>query len=511
MNELIATFNERKDELLSAIFEHLAISLSALLIAIVIAIPLAILLSQRKKSAEVVLQITSILQTIPSLALLGLLIPFVGIGTVPALIALVVYALLPIFQNTYIGLAEIDPSIEEAADAFGMSRMHKLVRVELPMAMPVIISGIRTALVLIIGTATLAALIGAGGLGTFILLGIDRNDPNLTLIGAISSALLAIIFSTLIRFLQNRSGKVILITLGVISVSIGGIFFAQSHPIGHETITIAGKLGSEPDILINMYKEVITEEDPSITVELKPNFGKTSFLFSAVKSDQIDIYPEFTGTVLESLVKVPKNTPDDLSPEKTYREANKLLADQFDIRLLEPMAYENTYALAMKKSEAEKRGITKISDLRAQQGQLKAGFTLEFIDRQDGYRGIQEQYGVNLSSVQSMEPALRYQAINNGDVDVIDAYSTDSEIKQYDLVTLEDDQQLFPPYQGAPLMKKEFADKHPKVVKALNRLAGKITEEQMVEMNYLVNVKKEQPAKVAHDFLVKENIIGEGN
>ena len=134
---------------------------------------------------------------------------------------------------------------------------------------------------------------------------------------------------------------------------------------------------------------------------------------------------------------------------------------------------------------------------------------MEFIDRQDGYRGIQDKYGVNLSSVQSMEPALRYQAINNGDVDVIDAYSTDSEIKQYDLVTLEDDLHNFPPYQGAPLMKQEFADQHPKVVKALNRLAGKITEDQMVEMNYLVNVKKEQPAKVAHDFLVKEKIIGE--
>ncbi len=203
MNEIIQTFSERKEELLRAIFQHLAISLSALILAILIAIPLAILLSQKKRMAEFVLQITSILQTIPSLALLGLLIPFVGIGTVPALIALVVYALLPIFQNTYIGLSEIDPSIEEAADAFGMSRLRKLFKVELPIAMPVIISGVRTALVLIIGTATLAALIGAGGLGTFILLGIDRNDPSLTLIGAVSSALLAILFSGLIRFYKT--------------------------------------------------------------------------------------------------------------------------------------------------------------------------------------------------------------------------------------------------------------------------------------------------------------------
>lgn len=509
MNEIIQTFMERKDELLDAIFEHLAISLSALLIAILIAIPLAILLSQRKKLAEIVLQLTSILQTIPSLALLGLLIPFVGIGTVPALIALVVYALLPIFQNTYIGLSEIDPSIEEAADAFGMSRMRKLFKVELPMAMPVIVSGIRTALVLIIGTATLAALIGAGGLGTFILLGIDRNDPTLTLIGAISSALLAIIFSGLIRFLQHRSMKTTLITLGVVFLGIGGIFFAQHNPLADQTVTIAGKLGSEPDILINMYKEVIQDEDPSIQVDLKPNFGKTSFLFSALENDQVDIYPEFTGTVLESLVKVPEGTETNGSKEKTYTEANKLLNEQFDMKLLEPMAYENTYALAMKREVAEERGYTKISDLVADEGNLRAGFTLEFIDRQDGYRGIQEMYGLNFGSVQSMEPALRYQAIENGDVDVIDGYSTDSEIKQYDLVTLEDDMNLFPPYQGAALMRNDFAEDHPTVVKAMNRLAGKITEDQMIDMNYQVNVEGKQPAAVARDFLTKEKIIGE--
>lgn len=511
MKEIVATFNERKSDLLQAIFEHLAISLSALLIAILIAVPCAILLSKRQKIAEVVLQFTSVLQTIPSLALLGLLIPFVGIGTTPALIALVIYALLPIFQNTYIGLSEIDPSIEEAAEAFGMSRMRKLLKVEVPMAMPMIVSGIRTALVLIIGTATLAALIGAGGLGTFILLGIDRNDPSLTLIGAICSALLALIFSGLIRFLQKRSWKVSLAALGIIFLSIGGVYATQQTTLTKETITIAGKLGSEPDILINMYKEVIEANDEQVTVTLKPNFGKTSFLFSALKSHQIDLYPEFTGTVLESLVKVPAAEDQIHSPEKTYQLANELLGEQFDMELLEPMSYQNTYAVAMKRSVAEEKGITKISDLVAHQGELRAGFTLEFIDREDGYKGMQKKYGLKLGSVQSMEPALRYQAIQNGDVDVIDAYSTDSEIKQYDLVTLEDDRQLFPPYQGAPLLRGDFAKEHPRVVEALNLLAGKITEEQMIEMNYLVNVEKQQPADVAHDFLVKEKIIQEEN
>ncbi len=307
MNNFFQTLVERKGELISATFQHLSISLIALLIAIVIAIPLAIWAVNHKKMAEVLLQITSVLQTIPSLALLGLLIPFVGIGTVPALIALVIYALLPIFQNTYIGLSEIDPSIEEAAVAFGMSRMRRLIKVELPIALPVIISGIRTALVLIIGTATLAALIGAGGLGTFILLGIDRNTPVLTLIGAISSALLAIIFSSLIRLLQHLKPRYTVITLLLIFLGIGGISLYQSGLFKEDKVTIAGKLGSEPDILIQMYKELI-EDNSDVEVELKPNFGKTSFLFSALENQQIDIYPEFTGTVLESLVKV----PDDL-------------------------------------------------------------------------------------------------------------------------------------------------------------------------------------------------------
>ena len=199
MQTLIQTFMDRRSDLLTALWQHLGISLAALVIAMVIAIPLAIWVVRRPRWAEGLLQLTSVLQTIPSLALLGLLIPLVGIGTVPAVIALVIYALLPIFQNTYLGISEIDASIEEAADAFGMSRMRKLFKVELPIALPQIIAGIRTALVLIIGTATLAALIGAGGLGTFIMLGIDRNDTSLLLIGAISSALLALLFSALVR------------------------------------------------------------------------------------------------------------------------------------------------------------------------------------------------------------------------------------------------------------------------------------------------------------------------
>ncbi len=177
-------------EIVQALGQHLAISLVALLIAAVIGIPLAIILTEHKRLAELMLQVTSVLQTIPSLALLGLLIPLVGIGTVPAVITLVLYALMPIFQNTYAGLTGIDPALKEAEIAFGLPRRKRLLRIEIPLAMPLIISGLRIALVMIIGTATLAALIGAGGLGTYILVGIQSNNNALLVIGAALSAIL---------------------------------------------------------------------------------------------------------------------------------------------------------------------------------------------------------------------------------------------------------------------------------------------------------------------------------
>lgn len=179
------------------------------------------------------------------------------------------------------------------------------------------------------------------------------------------------------------------------------------------------------------------------------------------------------------------------------------------MRLLQPMAYQNTYALAVKANFAQENGLKTISDLKKIENQIKAGFTLEFIDRSDGYKGIQETYGLDFPSVQSMEPSLRYQAINNGDVNIVDGYSTDSELKQYGLVTLEDDLGLFPAYQGAPLMTTEFADTHPRIVKALEKLSNKITEEQMIDMNYQVNVEKKQPAEVAHAFLIEEGLLKE--
>lgn len=212
MTTLITTFQERFGDWTQSLIEHLQLSLLTLILATLIAIPLGIIISHYKKISHVVLQITGIFQTIPSLALLGLFIPFMGIGTVPAVVALIIYALFPILQNTVTVLMQIDANLIEAATAFGMTRWERLKKFELALSMPVIISGIRTASVMIIGTATLASLIGAGGLGSFILLGIDRNNPSLILIGAISSAVLAIIFSGLIGLLEKARLRTIAVS-----------------------------------------------------------------------------------------------------------------------------------------------------------------------------------------------------------------------------------------------------------------------------------------------------------
>ena len=207
MNTLISTLIERRQQLGTALLEHMQISFIAIFIAVIIAVPLGIYITRQKRLAGPLLQIAAIFQTIPSLAILGILIPLVGIGQVPAVIALVIYAILPILRNTYTGIKEIDPILIEAAEAMGMNRRKQLFKVQLPLAMPVIMAGVRTSMVLVIGTATLAALIGAGGLGELILLGIDRNDNNLILVGAIAAALLAIIFDALLSLLEKVSLK----------------------------------------------------------------------------------------------------------------------------------------------------------------------------------------------------------------------------------------------------------------------------------------------------------------
>ncbi|MCL8206060.1 ABC transporter permease/substrate-binding protein [Lactobacillus agilis] len=480
------------------------LSLTALLLASLLALILAVVLRPFNKLSEFVLQLTGILQTIPSLAILGLLIPFLGIGFGPALVALVLYGLFPILQDTLVGLRSIDPTLEEAALALGLTNWQKFKKVDFPLALPMILSGVRTSGIMIIGTATLAALIGAGGLGTYILLGIDRQDNKLILIGAILSAGLAIGFSLVINLLKKLKLKQISLIVTILVILTAGSFLPQiKNKSFNQPLIIAGKLGTEPNILIQMYKLLI-ENQTDIKVELKENLGKTAFLYQALKSGAIDLYPEFTGTITKTLLKNPPKSSNNA--RLVYEQAKLGIKREDDLVYLRPMAYQNTYALAVKQDFATKYHLQTISDLQKVSSFAIAGFTLEFSQRADGNKGLQSKYQLNLK-VKTMEPALRYKALERGNIQIIDVYSTDSEIRRYHLKVLQDNRQLFPPYQGAPLMRAETLKKYPALKPVLNQLAGKITTKQMQELNYQVDVLKKSPRQVAQKFLSEQGLL----
>ncbi|SDX28336.1 ABC transporter permease/substrate-binding protein [Salimicrobium album] len=506
MNEFIDIFQQRQDEFWIKLWEHLQISIISLIIATLIAVPLGLILTRYKRTAEPIIQVTAILQTIPSLAVLAFLIPFFGIGQTPAIIALIAYGLLPILRNTYTGVSEVDNSLLEAATGMGMNSFKRLSKVELPLAMPVIMAGIRTSMVLIVGTTTIAALIGAGGLGDLILLGLDRGgDVNLILLGAIPAALLAILLDVVLRFFERTSAKTgmkslfILIIVALLIVVAPIIFTGKA---GND-ITIGAKLNAEPTILINMY-ELLIEEETDLEVGLEPNLGKTDLVFSALQEGSIDIYPEFTGTALVSLLD---RQPDSYESKEVYQQAKQGMAEEYDMAYLEPMKYNNTYTVATTKEYAQENNLETIGDLAPIDDEVTAGFTLEFNDREDGYQGMKELYNLEFGEVKTMDPGLRQGAIKNGEVDIIDAYATDSYMVELNLTTLDDPKNLFPPYQGAPLMRQETLEKYPELEDVLNKLGGKITEDQMREMNYEVDVKDRAPSEVARDYLVEEGLL----
>lgn len=508
MSEFWRVFESRQDLLVETLWEHFQISIIALVIATLISVPLGLLLTRSQKVAEPIIGLTAVLQTIPSLAVLAFLIPFVGIGETPAIIALTAYGLLPILRNTYTGIKEVDPALKEAATGMGMNSFRRLSKIELPLAMPVIMAGIRTSMVLIVGTTTIAALIGAGGLGEIILLGLDRGgDPNLILLGAIPAALLAIILDIILRLFERTSAKsgfrslVSLLVIGVL-IAVGPLLFSQER---ENDLVLGAKLGSEPAILINMYKLLI-EEETDLQVGLEPNFGKTDFVFSALQQGSIDIYPEFTGTALVALLEQQANSNE---PQEVYQQAADGMEESYDMAFLEPMQFNNTYAVATTQELAERYNLETIGDLQSVQDQLTAGFTLEFNDRQDGYQGMKELYNLNLGEVKTMDPGVRQTAITTGEVEIIDAYATAGYMVDLNLKVLEDPKNLFPPYQGAPLMRQETLDRYPELEDVLNQLGGKITGDQMREMNYQVDFEDRSPREVAQEYLLSEGMIEE--
>ncbi|MBM7631048.1 ABC transporter permease/substrate-binding protein [Geomicrobium sediminis] len=509
MESYVSLFQERSDLLFNSFWEHVQLSLVSLLIAVAIALPIGILLTRYTRYSEWIIGFAAVLQTIPSLALLGFLVLFVGIGTTPAIIALTAYALLPIMRNTFTGIREVDPAIVEAARGMGMNSYRSLMKIELPLAMPTIMAGIRTSMVLIVGTATLAALVGGGGLGQIIMTGIQRTNNEYILFGALPAALLAIVLDVILRLTERgtkrnrRASFKPIIAVVAIALLIVFIQPVVSMFKDEPDLVIGGKLGPEPPILANMYKLLI-EEETDLNVEVIAPLGATNVNFNALIVGDVDIYPEFSGTVLADLLNEEEFSYDE---EESYQEARDGIYEEYGFHFLEPMGFQNTYALAMPRELAEELEVSTISDLMPYTNELSVGFTFEFMDREDGYAGFEDVYGFSFSDVTSIDVSTRYQAISNGSIEISDVFSTDPQLVEYDMVVLEDDEDLFPPYQAAPLVTNFALQQHPEIEEILNQLAGVGTVEEISELNFRVDIEDEDPEEVARDFLVEQGLL----
>jgi osmoprotectant transport system permease protein len=521
---LLTYFKNNIYTIFGLILEHLQLTGTAILTAIIIGVPLGIVITRYKRLAGPILAISSIFQTIPSIAFFGILIPFLGIGKKTAILVLFLYALLPIVKNTYTGINEVSDFMIDAGRGMGMTNIQILRMVELPQSLSVIMAGVRISAVTAVGLMTMAAFIGAGGLGYLVFSGIRTVNNMQILAGAIPACILALsvdfLFSLIEKLvtpvsLQSNKDKSIeqikntkkqqKYTLGATALVIAALFIYASIPQGNtndRVIRVGGKDFTEQLVLANMVSELI-EENTDISVERHINLGGTQVCFSALKADEIDLYIDYSGTAYTDLLKHSPNPNMD----EVYNTAKSELKDLYNIDVLKQMNFNNTYTLAVPQDIAQQYNLESISDLAKQASALKLGATLEFLNREDAFIGLQKLYRINLKETIGLDGSARYLAVDNGEVQVVDAFATDGLLKKFDLHVLEDDKQFFPPYYAMPLIREEAAEEFPEVEPLLEELGQILTDEVVIDLNYQVDELQREPSAVAHDFLLEHGLI----
>ena len=487
---------------------HLQLTLVALLLGITISVPLGVFVTRLGWIEQPIMGCASVIQTIPSLALLAIMVPVLAtfnlqsIGYLPAIIGLTLYSILPILRNTVAGLESVDPALIEAARGVGMTPAQQLRRVELPVAMPVIVAGIRTATVWTVGIATLATPVGATSLGNYIFTGLQTRNFTAVLVGCAAASILALVLDGLVRALevaaQRRNRALAVAVLGVFGLlclfaaaSIARNLLLQSR----DRITIGAKTFTEQYILSEIMARTIHEETGLDTTVMQ-SLGST-VAFDALRTGDLDVYVDYSGTIWATIMKRDQ-LPDDRS--EVLRTVARYLADEHGIVQVGALGFENTYALAMRERQASDLGIRRISDLTLHAPRLSIGGDYEFFGRPE-WRDIRDAYGLKFASKRSMDSSLMYQAAANESVDVISAFSTDGRIAALNLMVLEDDRGAIPPYDAVILVSPVLVRKHPAVIEALRGLVGTIDADRMRQMNLSVDELGQTPAVVATEFL----------
>ena len=489
--------------------EHILISLLAISIASVLGIILGIIISEYRKFSGLILGTVNILYTIPSIALLGFFITITGVGNTTALIALIIYALLPIIRSTYTGIVNINPLIIEASEGMGSTKLQQLFKVKLPLALPVLMSGIRNMVTMTIALAGIASFVGAGGLGVAIYRGITTNNSAMTFLGSLLIAILALIFDFILGIIEKRltnhkrtkyKMNFKLIILGLFIIIFGAYFSLNSKK--DKTINIATKPMTEGYILGQMLTELI-EQDTDLKVNMTTGVGGgTSNIHPAIVKGEFDLYPEYTGTSWEAVLK--KEASYD---ESKFDELQKEYKEKYNLEYVNLYGFNNTYGLAVNKDIAEKYNLKTYSDLAKVSNNLIFGAEYDFFEREDGYKELQKVYNVDFKKKIDMDIGLKYQAMKDKKIDVMVIFTTDGQLAISDVVVLEDDKKMYPSYRAGTVVRSEILSKYPELKAVLEKLNNILDDKTMADLNYQVESEGKKPEDVAREYLQEKGLL----
>ena len=503
----------------SLILEHLFIVLAASILSVCIGLPLGILAYVFPKARKAILWMVDLLQTIPALALLGIIMVFIGAGKPTVIAGITLYSLLPIVRNTCLGLQEVAPGVKEAARGMGMSKGYRVLRVEFPLALPTVFTGIRIAVVSAIGTAVFAAFVGGGGLGGIITRAIRIQNMGLLLAGTGALMVIAVVldllmgrFEEMVRKSRSGSRKLWLPVAAVLLAFVLLLPYGLKSTGENELLLYDGDY-SETQIIHHMVK-MLVEDKTDLTVTIQDQMSQVNN-FNALVGDNhsCDLMISYDGTLLTTFLHL--DTADVPEGVSIYDYANQVSGERHDVRLLEKLGFDNTYAIAVPQSIAEEYGLETVSDLVPVADQLVFGAEHEFFTLEGSmkYGPFTEFYGLKFKSTAPVDVSLKYSAIQQGSFDVTEVYATDGLNRKAGLKVLEDDRSFFPDYNGALLVREDtferFADTAPDLEEVLNLLAGQIANEDMVEMTYQVDVLGRTVDDVAREFLVSRGLLAD--
>ena len=503
------------------VLDHLALVLASLVLAVTIGIPLGLLVYLCPKPGKLVLRLVDLIQTTPALALLGIIMVFMGAGKPTAMVGLALYSLLPIVRNVSLGLNQVPPHLKEAAIGMGMTPTYRLLHVELPLAMPMLFTGIRIAVANAIGTAVFAATVSGGGIGNIINSGIRQQNMELILSGTVALMGMAILLDLFMGFAEHHISDPAHKKLprwaslgGGCALAVGAVVLVVSMlipPNTQGTLVLYDGDYSEVKLMHSMVKQLVEDKtDLSVTIR-DPMTQVNNYKELRGENPSCDLMFSYDGTVLTTFLGM--DVTDVPEGEDLYTFVNETVGEQEGLRMLGKVGLDNTYALGATQSVMDKYGVTTISELAAVSDQLILGGEHEFFTAEGSmkYGPFVDFYGLNFKDAIPVDVSLKYSAVENGDFDVMIVYATDGLNKRANLTILEDDLAFFPEYNGAYLVRddlfEDFYDAAPNLEEVLELLTGKVSSETMVALTYAVDVERFPVDQVAHDFLVAQGLL----